>query len=94
MKRDPYDLRRRAIEGETLSPREIGRAIYHLAQRRHFRARDFEEVSDTADDPADDAGARKATSVREQTAQALRREPLLFRACYILICRSQLEASR
>ena len=70
MKRDPYDLRRRAFEGETLSPHEIGRAIYHLAQRRHFKGRDIDEVSDTADD-ADD---RKATSARDQTVQALKRE--------------------
>ena len=74
MKRDPYDLRRRAFEGETLSPHEIGRAIYHLAQRRHFRGRDVDEISDTADDAADDADEKKATSAREQTIQALKRE--------------------
>ena len=74
MKRDPYDLRRRAFEGETLSSHEIGRAIYHLAQRRHFRGRDIDEVSDTADNAADDAGDRKATSAREQTVQALKHE--------------------
>ena len=74
MKRDPYDLRRRAFEGEKLSPHEIGRAIYHLAQRRHFRGRDLDEVSDTADDDAGDADEKKATSAREQTAQALKRE--------------------
>ncbi len=74
MKRDPYDLRRRAFEGETLSPHEIGRAIYHLAQRRHFKSRDIDEVSDTADDAADDADDKKATSAREQTVLALNRE--------------------
>ena len=74
MKRDPYDLRRRAFEGETLSPHEIGRAIYHLAQRRHFRGRDIDEVSDTADDAADKADEKKATSAREQTVQALKRD--------------------
>lgn len=73
MKRDPYDLRRRAFEGETLSPVETGRAIYHLAQRRHFRGRDIDEVSDTADDANDEADDRKATSARERTVQALRR---------------------
>ena len=71
---DPYDLRRRAFEGESLSPHEIGRAIYHLAQRRHFRGRDIDDVSDTAADAADDADEKKATSAREQTIQALRRE--------------------
>ncbi len=74
MKRDPYELRRRAFEGEALSPHEIGRAIYHLAQRRHFRGRDIDEVSDTADDAADDADEKTATSAREQTVQALKRE--------------------
>ena len=74
MKRDPYELRRRAFEGEALSSHEIGRAIYHLAQRRHFRGRDIDEVSDTADDATDDADEKKATSAREQTVQALKRE--------------------
>ena len=74
MKCNPYELRRRAFEGEVLSPHEVGRAIYHLAQRRHFRGRDLDEVSDTADEVTDDADARKATSAREQTVQALRRE--------------------
>ena len=74
MKRDPYELRRRAFEGEALSPHEIGRAIYHLAQRRHFRGRDIDEVSDTADGADDDADEKKATSAREQTVQALKRE--------------------
>ena len=37
MKLDPYDLRRRAFEGETLSPHEMGRAIYRY--RRGFRHR-------------------------------------------------------
>ena len=74
MKRDPYDLRRRAFEGETLSPQEVGRAVYHLAQRRHFRGRDIDEISDAADDKAEDADERKATTARDLTAQALKRE--------------------
>ena len=48
--------------------------IYHLAQRRHFRGRDIDEVSDAADDATDDADEKKATSAREQTVQALKRE--------------------
>ena len=74
MKSDPYELRRRAFEGETLAPHEIGRAIYHLAQRRHFRGRDIDEVSHAADDAAGDADEKKATSAREHTVQALKRE--------------------
>ena len=78
MKRDPYDLRRRAFEGETLSPYEIGRAIYHLAQRRHFRGRDIDEVSDATDDAAGDVGAGANRSVIEARGQDARR--LAFRA--------------
>ena len=74
MKRDPYDLRSRAFEGENLTPYEIGRAIYHIAQRRHFRGRDIDEVSDTPEHSADDTDEKKATSAREQTVQALKRD--------------------
>ncbi len=42
MKQDPYALRKRAWEGDDLSPLEAGRAIYHLAQRRHFKAREVD----------------------------------------------------
>lgn len=72
MKRDPYDLRKRAFEGERLSPDEIGRAIYHLAQRRHFMGRDIDEISDTADSLADVDDDAKAMSAREATARALK----------------------
>ena len=53
---------------------EVGRAIYHLAQRRHFKGRDLDEVADNAGNAPDDADERKATSAREQTVQALKRE--------------------
>ena len=74
MKSDPYDLRKRASEGATLSPFEVGRAIYHLAQRRHFKGRDVDEVSDDTnpnDDAAEDADEKKAKSGREDTAARL-----------------------
>jgi len=74
MKRDPYDLRRRAFEGETLSPHEVGRAIYHLAQRRHFRGRDVDDISDTVEDTADETEDEKTKPAREQTIETLRRE--------------------
>jgi len=50
MRLDPYDLRSRGLT-EALEPEEFGRAIYHLAQRRHFRGRDIE--SESEDDNAD-----------------------------------------
>ena len=44
MEADPYVLRARGLS-ETLTLHEIGRALYHLAKRRHFKARDLEEES-------------------------------------------------
>lgn len=35
--RDPYDLRKRALD-ERLEPHEIGRALFHLNQRRGFKS--------------------------------------------------------
>lgn len=71
MKRDPYDLRRRASEGDSLSPHEIGRAIYHLAQRRHFKGRAIDEISDDAGPENGDADDKKAASARKEAVQAL-----------------------
>lgn len=74
MKLDPYDLRRRAFDGEPLVPHEVGRAIYHLAQRRHFKGRDMDEVSDEeARASADD---KEAKSSREETVRALKGKSL------------------
>lgn len=49
---DPYVLRARAADGaKDLCPFDIGRALYHLAQRRHFRGRDLaEDAAATGDD--------------------------------------------
>ena len=77
MKLDPYDLRRRAFEGELLSPHEFGRAIYHLAQRRHFKGRDIDEISDDtgSEDRSEekvDADEKKAKNKRESTIAILK----------------------
>jgi CRISPR-associated endonuclease Csn1 len=45
MRSDPIELRRRGLD-EKLDPYELGRALYHLAQRRHFKGRDLEEDED------------------------------------------------
>ena len=73
---DPYDLRRRAFEREALSPFETGRAIYHLAQRRHFRGRDIDEISDDAraGDGAADEDDGSAKDSRQTTIEALKNE--------------------
>lgn len=74
MKSDPYVIRRRAFEGQALEPYEIGRAIYHLAQRRHFKGRDIDQISDVAEPGSDDEDDRQAMSARLETAQILKRE--------------------
>ena len=79
MKRDPYDLRRRAFEGETLFPHEFGRAMRRLAQRHHFSGRDIDEVSYPADGASDDAEDRKSASAPDRTVQVLKREAAAIR---------------
>lgn len=88
MKCDPYDLRKRAFdraldkcgcssavaEEDPLCMHEIGRAIYHLAQRRHFKGRDIDEVSGDAAPAGDDADDKKTTSAREKTNRALKQK--------------------
>lgn len=75
MKRDPYDLRARGLdEAETLTPYEFGRALYHLAKRRHFKARDLEEdegSSKREDGGEESAEEKEAKSERDETRQAL-----------------------
>ncbi|MBX3493117.1 MAG: type II CRISPR RNA-guided endonuclease Cas9 [Parvibaculum sp.] len=70
MANEPYELRRRGL-GEGLSEHEFGRAIYHLAQHRHFKGRELEE-SDTPDSGADDE--KEAKNEREATLKALKNE--------------------
>ena len=60
---DPYDLRKRAFEGETLTNHQVGRAIYHLAQRRHFKGRDIDEV---AGDDQQDKGAKQDKAAADE----------------------------
>jgi CRISPR-associated endonuclease Csn1 len=74
MEADPYVLRARGLN-ETLTPYEIGRALYHLAKRRHFKARDLEEESGTQEKSAavseSTADEKAAQSNREATVKAL-----------------------
>ena len=70
MRLDPYCLRKQV--SEEMSPHKIGRAIYHLAQRRHFRGRDLDELSEESSEA--DAEEKKAESARENTLQALKNE--------------------
>lgn len=78
---DPWRLRARALT-DALTPHELGRALYHLAQRRHFRGRDLEvtdiDGSDTKETPA--ADEQKAASQREKDRGALKASGLTLGA--------------
>jgi CRISPR-associated endonuclease Csn1 len=74
MSADPYALRARGL-AEALEPYEIGRALYHLAKRRHFKARDLEEESGAQEESKQGsetaADEKAAQSNREATLKAL-----------------------
>jgi CRISPR-associated endonuclease Csn1 len=66
---DPYELRKRGIS-EELTLHEFGRALYHLAKRRHFKGRDLADEAEIEVDEKPDEKAAK--SDREATLAALR----------------------
>jgi CRISPR-associated endonuclease Csn1 len=74
MEDDPYVLRVRGLN-ESLTPHEVGRALYHLAKRRHFKARDLEGENGTQEESGesseDTADEKAAQSNREATLKAL-----------------------
>lgn len=64
----PLQIRARAL-GERVEPHELGRALYHLAKRRHFKGRDLEEE----DNPeTGDADEKAASDARKHTIAELR----------------------
>ncbi|HUZ67474.1 MAG TPA: type II CRISPR RNA-guided endonuclease Cas9 [Beijerinckiaceae bacterium] len=74
MKMEPFALRARGL-AEPLEAYEVGRALYHLAQRRHFKGRDLDEQEDERSPDAKDgadADEKKATADRQSMLQALR----------------------
>lgn len=71
MSADPYPLRSRALT-EALTPYELGRSIYHLAKRRHFKGRDFDD--DGANNAGEGADEKKAKTNRDNTLQTLKAE--------------------
>lgn len=77
MKSDPYDLRARAVGQGELKPHEVGRALYHLAKRRHFKGRDLEEDAPASEErKKDDVDEKKAKVGRQATLAALKDEKL------------------
>ena len=77
MSLDPYSLRKVGLE-RALTPQELGRALYHLSKRRHFRGRDLEESeTETTTESADE---KEAKSGREKTIQTLKKSGLTLGA--------------
>ena len=74
MKSDPYDLRARAVGEDALTPYEVGRALYHLAKRRHFRGRDLDD--DSPRNNEEDADEKQARAGRDETLAELRKRDL------------------
>lgn len=71
MAEDPWRLRARAL-AEPLTAYGLGRALYHLAQRRHFRGRDLEAGPSEGEGQAGaDAEEQKAASQRELDRRVL-----------------------
>ncbi|MFL5286358.1 MAG: type II CRISPR RNA-guided endonuclease Cas9, partial [Rhodopila sp.] len=67
MKAEPAGLRKQGLT-EQLEPYQFGRALYHLAQRRHFKGRDLEEKPDAAEA----ADEKEAQTSRQSTLAILR----------------------
>ncbi len=74
---DPYTLRKEGLE-RALTPEELGRALYHLSKRRHFRGRDLDETD--TDATLETADEKEAKSGREKTIQALKHNGLTLGA--------------
>jgi CRISPR-associated endonuclease Csn1 len=68
MAKDPYELRDCGLS-EALTPHELGRALYHLGKRRHFKGRDIEE---TDQKDADSPDEKAAATNRDATLAALK----------------------
>jgi CRISPR-associated endonuclease Csn1 len=70
---DAWSLRTLALS-EAVTAHELGRALYHLAQRRHFRGRELEEADGEGAETAGASSAdeQKAASQRESDRSALK----------------------
>ncbi len=87
MDADPYALRARGLQ-DALAPHELGRAIYHLSKRRHFKERDLAETGASAAQDEDDGAGHtpkrgkaksqpKEGAVAEEAASSLARQHLV-----------------
>jgi CRISPR-associated endonuclease Csn1 len=69
MQVDPYELRNRGIT-QALNPQEFGRAIYHLAKRRHFKERELAEgtAGSNGGNQSEELNADKAAQASDREA--------------------------
>src|SRR5215469_12389324 len=72
MKANPVALRARAL-CEPLSAYELGRALYHLAKRRHFKGRDLAESEEheTAEEKQTKTDRDATLRILKETGQTL-----------------------
>src|SRR5215469_17971443 len=72
MKSDPVGLRTRGLS-ELLSAHEVGRALYHLAKRRHFKGRDLaeSEEQETAEEKQTKTDRDATLRILKETGQTL-----------------------
>ena len=68
MASDPYALRKRGLT-EPLTSYELGRVLYHLAKRRHFKGHDLEDDAEEVEAAPDE---KEAKSNRDTTLKALK----------------------
>ncbi|MBE1236360.1 hypothetical protein IHV25_01660 [Phaeovibrio sulfidiphilus] len=64
----PYAYRHRGLT-EALEPYQLGRALYHLAKRRHFKGRDLEE-DETGEDSVAGAAPEPGSKKKSRTPKA------------------------
>ncbi len=64
---DPYALRAKGL-AEALTPHELGRALYHLSKRRHFKERDLAEIGDNEAAPELDETAEAKPGKKAKAA--------------------------
>jgi CRISPR-associated endonuclease Csn1 len=69
-KLDPYELRAKALD-ESLSPHHVGRALFHLDQRRGFLSNRKTEKGDKESGVIKDAARKLETAMTEEHARTL-----------------------
>lgn len=90
MEADPYALRKAGVtetngQVEKLTAHELGRALYHLAKRRHFQGRELEEPEEDgkkgSEKPdGDEADEKAANDEREATLATLKQREITLGA--------------